>query len=292
MKHISDAITKEYLAKLDTMNISLSSIVDNFYIGTRKSNKNGISVEFSDFKEYTIGDDMRHADWNSYARTERLYIKRFKEEKQASVNIFLDTSKSMDYGNENKGYYSKLIAASIAYIALKNSDNVNIYICNELLKLNKINISSKKLFLDIINFLDNIKFDGKTNLSQSISELSVIKLKKGISFILSDFFSQDGYKNSVKSLKYKKQEVILIHILSPQEIFPQHEGNIKFVDSETQEIREVTVNERILQEYKTILKEFQNEIKEFCLGLGVGYKQISTDSSIIDIFNIYKNLGT
>lgn len=289
MKYIHDTITKEYLAKLDTMNISLSNIVDNFYIGTRKSNKNGISVEFSDFKEYTIGDDVRHADWNSYARTERLYIKRFKEEKQASINIFLDTSKSMDYGNENKGYYSKLIAASIAYIALRNSDNVNIYICNELLKLNKINISSKKSFLGIINFLDNIKFDGKTNLSQSISELSAINLKKGISFILSDFFSQDGYKNSVKALKYKKQEIILIHILSQQEIFPQNEGNIKFIDSETQEIKEVTVDECILQEYKTVLKEFQNEIKEFCLDLGVGYKQISTDSSIIDIFNVYKN---
>lgn len=292
MKHISDTITKEYLAKLDTMNISISSIIDNFYIGTRKSNKNGISVEFSDFKEYTIGDDMRRADWNSYARTERLYIKRFKEEKQASINIFLDASKSMDYGNENKGYCAKLMAASIAYIALKNSDTVSIYICNELLKLNKIDIKSKNLFLNLISFLDSIKFDGKTNLSKTISELSAVKFKNGISFILSDFFSQDDYKDSIKSLKYKKQEIILIHILSPQEISPQDEGTIKFIDSETEEFREVTVNEHILKEYRTVLKEFQNEIREFCLDLGAGYKQISTNSSIIEAFNIYKNLGT
>lgn len=280
MKSIKNYITKQYLSNLNTMNISINSIIDNFYTGARKSNKNGISLEFSDFKEYTPGDDIRRIDWNNYAHNDKIYIKRFKEEKQAIVNIFLDASKSMDYGNENKGYYSKIMAATIAYISLKNLDSVNIFVCND--KLIKKQINNKNLFADTINFLDNIQYSGETDLIRSISALG--KINKGISFILSDFLLQNRYKDAIKALQYKKQEIFIMHILSPQELLPQQSGNIKLVDSETLESKEITIDDNILQKYLIVLKDFQNEIKDFCLNIGANYKLISTNSILIGEF--------
>lgn len=279
MKSIKDTITAQYLSKLDSMNISIYDIVNNFYSGIRKSNSNGISFEFSDFKQYIAGDDIRHIDWNSYAHTDRVYIKRYNEERQATINIFLDLSKSMYY--YDKGYSAKLIAASIAYIALKDSDRVCIFVCNQNLELNKIYTDNKNLFINIISFLDDIDYDGNTMLTKTISKLSNTEIHRGISFILSDFFSEDGYKAAIKSLKYKKQQIIAIHILSKYEIFPENEGNIKFIDSETGEFYEISIDENIIQQYKIEFKKFQTDIEQFCSSLGAAYRLLSPEIPVI-----------
>lgn len=284
MKSIKSFITKQYLSKLDLLSISVDSIINNFYMGSRKSNKTGTSLEFSDFKQYLLGDETKRIDWNIYARNKKLYVKRFKDEVKADINLILDTSTSMDYGNENKGYYSKLIAASIIYIAVKNADNVNIFVCNDKINFIKKRINNIDLYINIINFLDDIKFEGKTNLSKIISTLPDTKIKQGVNFILSDFFLEDEYKKSIKCLKYKKQQVALIHIVSPQEIFYKPSGDVKFIDSETGEICEIVLNDDTIYKYSSIFKNFQNDLKEFCHNLDIAYKFISTDEPIIEMF--------
>lgn len=284
MKSISESFTKNYLNKLDNMNISIKTVMDNFYIGNRKSNKKGNSLEFSDFKEYIPGDDIRRIDWNSYARTDRIYVKRFDEEREAGINIFIDASTSMDYGNENKGYYSKILSASLAYIALKSSDNVNIFVCGDELKQSKLNLRSKRFFSDTVEFLDNIRFEGNTSLSRAILQTKDIRLNKGISFIISDFFSEDGFEDGIKSLYYRKQKIAVLHIVSPQEANPALNGNIRFIDSESGLTEEVNLDETVLKNYKKQFEIFSNTIKEAAYKTEGAYKRIVTDMPVIENF--------
>lgn len=280
MEYIKDFITNQYLSKLDNMNISISDIIDNFYAGLRKSNKTGMSLEFSDYKQYITGDDIRHIDWNNYAHSDKLYIKRFNEDKQANINIFLDLSKSMSL--YNKGYYAKIIAASLAYISLKASDSVRVYICDEDSAKNQISANNKNSFKELINFLDNIEYKENTNLSKTIFNiLKINNVKKGISFFISDFFSEDGYEQAIKALKYKKQKIVAIHILSPQELNPDYSQNIRFIDSESGKQCDVFVDEYIVNQYLQLLKSFKDSLKDFCFSMGVAYKLISIDNSFL-----------
>lgn len=282
MKSISEGLTKNYLAKLDNINITVNSIIDNFYIGNRKSNKKGNSLEFSDFKEYVPGDDVRRIDWNSYARTDKIYVKRFDEERQANINIFIDSSASMDYGEENKGYYAKLLAASLAYVALKSSDSVNIFVCGQQLEKSKLNIRGKNSFAETVEFLDKINFEGSTNLSKSIIQTKQIKINRGISFIISDFYSEDGFEEGFKALSYRKQKLSVLHIISPQELNPELNGNIRLVDSETNQMQEVSLDELVVEKYKKQFESFSNAIKESCYKTEGVYKRIITNMPLIE----------
>ncbi len=278
MEYIKDFITNQYLSKLDNMNISISDIIDNFYAGVRKSNKTGISLEFSDYKQYIAGDDIRHIDWNNYAHSDKLYIKRFNEDKQANINIFLDLSKSM--AQYNKGYYSKILTVSLAYISLKTSDSVKIYICDE--TKTQISANNKNSFNKVVDFLDSLECKGTTNLSKTIFNiLKTDDIKKGVTFFVSDFFSEDGYEQAIKTLKYKKQKIIALHILSVQELNPVYNGNIRFIDSENGNQCDVFVDEDIVNKYLQLLKDFEDNLKDFCFMIGVAYKLISTDTPFL-----------
>lgn len=282
MEYVKDFMTNQYLSKLDNMSISIADIINNFYSGIRKSNKTGMSLEFSDYKQYIMGDDIRHIDWNNYAHSDKLYIKRFNEDKQTNINIFLDLSKSMDFGEENKGYYAKIMAASIAYISLKTSDSVKIYICDENLKPNAISFNGKSSFNSIVSFLDSTNCKGNTNLSQTIFNLlKVSDIRKGFCFLISDFFSEDGYEKAIKTLQYKKQKITVVHILSSQELNPNYDGNIKFIDSETGKEYNILLDDDIKYQYLKAVENFRDSIKNFCLKVGVAYKLISTDSPFL-----------
>lgn len=283
MKNLSESFTKEYLLKLENISLQIQKRIQNLsYNGTRKSNTKGSSVEFSDFRNYSMGDDLRRIDWNSYARFDRLFMKLFTEEKQASINLFLDCSTSM---NEKKQWYSKMLAASLTYISLKNMDKVNLFICDKSMKANKLNLQSKNVFLEIVRFLDAVPASGETNLYESIKESVKMPIGEGVSVILSDFFTEGSYKDAVKLLQYKKQSVILIQILSEEEENPALRGAVQLLDMENGEKKDIEISPEILRNYKIALKNYKNELKEFSKNRGIQYIYVSTDSPLLKTMN-------
>ena len=118
--------TDDFLKKLNKINMNLTLRLSSGYQGGRKSKAKGVSVEFSDYREYIKGDDFRRIDWNAYGRFDKFFIKVFMEEREGIFNFFLDTSKSMDYGKENKKIMALKIVAALSYIAINNLDRVNI----------------------------------------------------------------------------------------------------------------------------------------------------------------------
>ncbi len=273
MKELSQGLTKEYMTFLERMTLNVVGKMNvAAMIGQRKSNAKGTSVEFSDFRPYVLGDDVRRIDWNSFARSGKLVTKVSTEEKQAEINIFIDTSESMAFYDE-KGFCAKLIAASIAYIALKNSDRVNVYSFGEGLKECRLNSSSKNSFPQIVSFLDSLKFGGKTFLSSAVAAANCVK---GMSFVISDFLTDEAIGNAVDNLLYKKQQICIVQVLSVEETNPSLKGNLRLTDCETESYKDITVNDEVLESYKKALTELQTSIGEYCRKKGANFVSIDT----------------
>ena len=281
MDTVQKRLTKEYLARLELLSLNIKNRANAGYAGARKSNAKGNALEFADFRDYAHGDDIRRIDWNSFGRFDKLFIKLFTEEKQARVNIFLDVSRSMDFGE--KFVFAKLAAASIAYIAIKNADNVHVFCCTDRLTVQKANVTSKSLFTDLVRFLDEVEAEGQTSLANVLREGGGLWLGQGISFIISDFFFPDGVEEIVKLLQSKRQQVGLIHVLDESEINPTTENALRLIDIENSQSLDIFIDTQTRKMYQATLQNFQNELRRFCEKRGVHYAFATSGTNILKL---------
>lgn len=271
--------TDDFLKKLNKINMNLTLRLSSGYQGGRKSKAKGVSVEFSDYREYIKGDDFRRIDWNAYGRFDKLFIKVFMEEREGVFNFFLDTSKSMDYGKENKRIMALRIIAALSYIAINNLDRVNITTLESGNINNLKQVSGGKAFENMLNQLEKLTFDGKTNLSASIRKRQI--RGKGLSIIVSDFLDNNGLKEldeALKYLAYKNQQIILVQVLAKEEINPEGLGEVSFKDSESDEEIKLSLTDTVIKEYKKTLKNYQEKIET--IAKKYGGKFIVIDSSM------------
>lgn len=278
----------EFLKKLDRLALSSRMVVKGGTGGNRKSRHKGSSVEFSDFREYVHGDDFRRIDWNAYGRFERLFIKLFMEEQETLVTIFLDCSKSMDFGQPHKGNLAKQLAAVFAYLALANFDRVSLVSLNQRVQSQLPGFSGKQGFWKALKFIEDLPYQGKTSLNRAIQSYPALGFGGGISIILTDLFSADGYREALKYLQYHKQEVTLIHILSPEELDPPWSGSIRLLDSEGEKPCELTLTPQVIKRYKQVVERFIRENREFCHNRGIHYVPVSSDVSLDKV--VFENL--
>jgi len=270
----------EFLQKLERLALQSSNLIQGGTGGNRRSKAKGSSIEFSDFREYTLGDDYRSIDWNAYARFDRLFIKLYMEEREANVTIFLDTSTSMDYGNPNKGVLAKKLAAIFAYIALANYDRVGIVAMNDDVSDQYPYFSGKPGFFRALEFIDNLPFSGGTSLYKSIPNFTPLRGRKGISIILSDFLARDGYLKAFQYLKYQQQDIIAVQVLSPEELDPQFSGSLRLIDMETGEPVEVEMTPRTINLYKKAVRSYMEELKNICSNMEIACLQVSSEVSL------------
>ncbi|HZJ57006.1 MAG TPA: DUF58 domain-containing protein [Clostridia bacterium] len=279
---------QDFLNKLNRLSLASKMAVKGSTGGQRKSNLKGDSVEFSDFKEYTPGDDFRRIDWNAYARFERLFIKLFMEEQQSQITIILDCSGSMDFGDPNKGFLAKQLAGIFCYLGLNTLDRVGLLCINDKVEDRLPYFTGKQGFWKALKFIEEIPFGGRTSLNTAIKMCQSIGSRGGTTIILSDLFSQDGYEEGIKYLQYQKQEISLIHILSPEELDPPWDGNIRLVDKEDQNYRDINVTQQVMRAYRDTLDGFLRDVREFCYNRGVHYVPINSGTGIEGI--VFDNL--
>lgn len=257
---MEELFDSKFMESLNKLIIAANTTVLSGLEGRRKSSTKGSSVEFSDYREYVYGDDLRRLDWNTYARLEKMVVKLFNEEKEAKVNIFLDVSKSMDYGEPNKSFISRRLTLAIIYIALKGYDSVSLYLIkdDETKKLN--NIRGKDGIFKAIEQVRNIQYTGESSLYPAIKKTNLGK--KEITFVISDFFAQDEMDVLLKFLRYMEHKVFLYQVLSKNEINPHIEGNVRLVDSENESYFDISLSGSILDDYYKAYKKFVNNLKE------------------------------
>ncbi len=249
--------------------------------GLRRSSAKGRSAEFSGYREYIPGDDMRYVDWNAYARLDKLYIKEFMEEKEGRVNIFLDTSQSMEFGEKLKSTLMAELAESISYIAGLGRDSVFVSDLGNPANTLKVPTGTNGVAV-LKKWLEGIQPQGRIDIMKSLR--SAIKGNGGVAFILSDFMDEGflGAEEEVlKLFAYHNMKVTLLQILSREELEIEEDGAFQFIDSED-EMKNVklTLDKYSIRDYKRSLDNYMRQINEKAKSVGADYILCSTGDSL------------
>ncbi|NLM10290.1 MAG: DUF58 domain-containing protein [Clostridiaceae bacterium] len=267
------------LKKIHSLSMQIKLPVSGQATGNRKSKSKGSSVEFSDFREYTPGDDFRRIDWNAYGRFNRLFVKLYMEEREAPVQVFPDISLSMDYGNPNKFAAACRLAAGISYISLLSYDSVYINPWNDKVQGTFGPFRTQSAYAKVDALLAGLRASGASNFSDALKYMEW-KAGRGVSVVITDGLLKDGLEEGIKYLKYKNQDVFLCLLLSPEEMSPALNGALKLVDSETGEAIEVTVSASLLKKYEESLRQHLVSLGEQCRKWGVHFTTLTSDMPV------------
>lgn len=264
--------------KLDRLSIDPRLTSDKGNSGQRKSKGHGSSMEFSDFRNYFYGDDIRKIDWNAYGRLEKVFIKLFEEEREVKFNLIIDNSKSMDFGEVTKLNKAKELAALISYIALAGDDRVIIYYMDDKRLIKSPEFKGRNTFSQIVKVIDQIKLSdlkiGEAIMGRDFSG--------GVTMYFSDFYDEKAI-DSVKYLGYKKQRVVMLHTLCSEELEPQLSGEVRLVGAEGDGAKNIKINKDLIDKYKVKLGEFIEKNKSVAGALGGYHIVLPTTLSIEDI---------
>jgi uncharacterized protein (DUF58 family) len=254
--------------------------------GQWRSRTSGSSVEFSDYRTYTPGDEYRRIDWNAYARLERLFIRLYRAEEDLSLSIILDTSASMDWGRPTKGRLAAQLAGALAFIALQSGDRVEIDVGRDAGIVERLsNLRGEGATWPAWRLLERLEFGGATDLYAVLGAAARHRRGAGLSVIISDLFSPTGYQHGIDALLGRRQDVLLIHVLSADEMDPPADmvGEWRLVDSEPAPSVEATITPGVLRAYRRLFKTFTSEAAEFCRRRGITYLQLRSDVNLQDV---------
>ncbi len=258
---MASVITPEFMAMIARVQLQTSIRLKNNPTGGRRSQSKGSSVEFSDYRIYSPGDDFRRIDWNALARFEKVFIKCFMEEQEIPVTLFLDKSLSMEEASKQK--VSLQAAATFAYQALNAYDTVSCVGFSDKIVSERRNIRGGTGFYPLIQGLEKSPYEGQTNLYQTVKQWEN-RFRTGLTVIISDLLYDHELDNVLSLLRFKKQSVIICHILSKEEVTPNLHENTLFKDRESGIALSVNAREDALVVYEEKLQEYLTTIGKIC----------------------------
>lgn len=280
------------MSKLDQLSFVSRKIFAGKLRGERLSKRRGESVEFADYRNYVVGDDLRFLDWNIYARLEKLFLKLFLQEEDLHVNLLIDVSKSMDWGTPNKALYARRIAAAVAYIGLINFDRVSVFAYANGLQHELPGVRGRRMMFKVIEFLTRMEYDSVGDLPKAAKQFAVRHPQTGILIVISDFFDKSGYEDGLRYLLSRPYDCYAMHVLAPDEIEPELAGDLRLTDIENDDSAEVTVSRALINRYKHNLQAYCAQLKEFCTRRGINYLFTSTDVPFDQIIlSYFRNRG-
>ena len=279
------AINEEFLQQVEALQVILKNNVAGLFGGNHQSKTYGSSCEFTDYRDYIPGDDITKIDWNAYARFEKLYLKLYLDERQLHTRIYIDASRSMDYGNCKKADVALKIAATLAYLSICEMDKVSIYY----IKNNKVHevissIVGKESFYNQIGKLNDIEFSEDCFISDSILPTKV-GYGDGMSIILSDFLTDNNYESAIDYFVGRRRDLFCFQILSKEELKPTIRGKVHFFDSENvnNQYRK-NINRDIVHAYQKALDFTVNRIKNYCNSRNANYVLVNSDTTVSELF--------
>lgn len=265
-----------FMAKLDQLDVMSRKMLAGKMKGERRSKRRGQSVEFADYRNYVIGDDLRFIDWNIYARLDRLFLKLFLEEEDLSLYILLDVSKSCDFGNPAKAFYMKQVAAALGYIGLVNYNRVHLAAMADGIVADTGALRGRRRVSQMIDFVQKLKPEGSSNLADACKKFALSHRHKGVCVVLSDFFDKGGYEAGLRYVASGKYDLFCVQCLAPQEIEPDLQGDLKLRDIEDDDMAEVSVTPSLIKQYKANLNAYCLSLKDYITRRGGTYLFTST----------------
>lgn len=258
---LSDA----FLRRLDTLALRMRHPASGGSGGLRRSKALGSSVEFSDFREYALGDDVRRIDWNAYARFERLFLKLFMEEQEQRVHLLLDVSASMGF---EKWEAARQLVQMLGYLCLCGGDRVTVYAVSDGATRHTRPLQGRHSYPELVSFVEETRPAGKTALYESIAQ-TTLPAGRGMTVLVSDLLDEGGYQRALQSLLYRKQEVSVLQVMSHAEWEPLLEDVVELCDGETGARLVLSAGYETLRRYRETARAYVGEIAAFCRKYGM-----------------------
>ena len=270
-----ELLTPEFLGKLEHLSLVVTRAFAGRMHGERRSIRRGTSVEFADFRNYVMGDDLRYVDWNVYARLEKLFLKLYIDEEDLNVHLLIDTSRSMGFGTPGKLLSACRIAAALGYIALSSYDRLSISAFTDQLGTRTRALRGKGHASTLFGWLRGLRAEGVSDFSRVFADYALLARRPGPVMIISDFFAP-GLEEGLRAIVGRKFAPTLIRVLAPEEIDPPYTGDLRMVDSETGETREITITGGVLSRYKQRLQAHREWLEGVAGRFGVNYIETAT----------------
>lgn len=282
VSYLNDA----FFSRLETLALNLKADLAGFFGGKHLVRTYGQTVEFADYREYMLGDDIRRIDWNLYSRFEKFFIKLFTDERQMHTRIYLDCSASMGHVEPEKGAYAVGVAAALGFLSVHNMDKVSFNLIKGDRAENPYGtIVGKQSFFRAIRSLESLQFEDCSDISAAITNSVDAGTKDGLCVIISDFFTENDWKKAVDYLTYKKRQVLLIQVLTPEEIDPVYTGRYNLIDAEATDMLDgrnmkLRITGSMQTAYEQALKDMIADMSSFCASRDAGFISVRTDVPI------------
>ncbi len=273
----TELFDEEFQRRLEYLAIVSRKVYAGRMRAERRSKKTGAGIEFADHREYVAGDDFRYLDWNVYQRTGRLLVRLFEEEEDLSVYVLVDRSRSMGMGSPAKLQYAKKLSAALAYIALANLDRVSVLSFCDRMTGRLAPTRGKSRIFKVFDFLRPLEADGETDLRTALRAFAAQNKRRGVAILISDLYDPRGYEDGLNQLRYAKFEPYVLQLFDPVELHPPLHGDVRLVDQETGDYRDVTITPRVLQRYEAAHQRYRKEVADFCGQKQVAYHALRTD---------------
>ncbi|MDW7732958.1 MAG: DUF58 domain-containing protein [Methanolobus sp.] len=280
-KHTIDV---DFFRQLDRFTFMVRKKVSTAYAGSRRSTHSGKGLDTIGYREYNPGDELKSIDWKAYARSEKLYVRQFEEDKSLTTHILLDASKSMDYAGEDmtKFEYATMLAAGFAYLVTKDNDKFAISTFSDEVNISKAR-RGRKYLLQTIERLESQKLGGKTGIDEVTAQYGKAIKSRSLIIIISDFLDDFAAIESA-IYRFSYHDLILVQVLDPTERNLTIHGHSKLVDLETQANLDTYISDSFKEEYQDQLETHINKISDACSRVGAEFYTFTTDVPIFDAF--------
>jgi uncharacterized protein (DUF58 family) len=277
------------LGGISGLDLVAKTVVDGFVAGLHRSPDFGFSQEFAEYRAYSPGDDLRHVDWNVYARTEKMFLKRYRGETNCQLTILLDMSRSMKFGSHGmeKIEYARFLAACLAYMAHGQRDAAGIVIFDDDVR-NFVPPSTRQGQLArILHAIESAQIGTRTDFAHPFRHVQEFMRRRGIVAAISDFWeSPEKIIKTVAPLRFRGTELVLFHLLDPEELRPKLKHPVLMEDLETGETLEVSPD-YAAHEYPAKIQAHLEDIKSRAQAAGIDYFLIDTSRPLDDALREY-----
>lgn len=285
---IEASMGRNFLAELERLFLISRQVMAGKLRAQRRTKKRGSGLEFAEHREYNQGDDFRHIDWNLYGRLEKLFVRLYEEEEDIPVYVMFDVSASMLEGEPIKALHAFRIASAIAYVTLAHLDRATMLPFSAGMEQLTPPGRGKGRMLKMFHTIRNAPFGGVTDLVQAARSFVFRRPRRGHVVFISDFLTPSGYEDAINLLRYHRYRVVVIQVLSLQELHPRLSGDIELLDVETGQTRSITVTAGLLRAYMAELEKFTQGLWSFCQDRAIPYflspSNQSLETLMLDVF--------
>jgi uncharacterized protein (DUF58 family) len=283
-----DLFDDEFQRRLEMLAVVSRRVFAGRMRAEHRSKKLGSGVEFADHRDYVAGDDFRYVDWNVYQRFGKLLVRLYEEEEDLSIYFIVDCSTSMGFAGSRKLDQAKRLCAALAYVALANLDRVTIVAVRDGVVARMPTTRGKGRIFTAFQFLRDLEADGTTDLREALKTFVAQHKRRGLAVLMTDLYDPAGFEGGINSLRFNRFEPYVLHILDGRDARPEAHGDIRIVDCETGDDREVTVDAKLRSRVAMTYRDYCQSVRRFCTSHQIPYfaadVEVPFDELVLSVF--------